>query len=839
MDLQRFWQYDASVISKALQTSDTGLSGSEAAKRLLSAEGKKKEQPRLLKDIILFFSQFKSPLTLLLVAAVVLSFFLGEKTDVYIILVVLLSSGILSFLQERHAGIAVEKLRSIIRSKVKVMRDGKETGVFSEEIVPGDVLLFSAGDMIPADCLLLEEKDMHVNEASLTGETYPAEKGVGVIAADTGMSKRTNVLYQGTSVVSGTGRAMAVLAGKDTVFGSISASLSRPAEETAFEKGIRKFGYLLMQITIVLAVIILSVNLLLGRPLVDSLLFGLALAVGMAPELLPAIMTVAMSSGSKRMAQKKVIVKKLSTIQNLGEVNLFCSDKTGTLTEGVLKITGITGINGTENARARQLAFLNAHFESGFANPMDDALCAMENVSADGYEKTDEIPYDFNRKRLSVAVTKDGKRMLISKGAVNNIVSICDKILLPDGSTVSIKDYQDKIAAWYLEYSNKGFRTIGVCFRDLDEKTKLAVADEAQMTFAGFVLLLDPVKEGVVDVIRELNSNGVQLKMITGDNRLVAAYIGEKIGLHKIVTISGEEISRMSPEALVRKVQEANVFAEIEPQQKENIIKALRKAGNTVAYMGDGINDVAAINAADVGISTNNAVDVAKEAADVVLLERDLAVLNAGIIEGRRTFLNTLKYIYTNTSATFGNMFSMAGASLLLPFLPMLPQQILMTNFMTDFPYMAVASDAVDEDELKVPQKWDLKQLKNFMIVFGLHSSVFDYLTFFVLYRLFRSETVFHTGWFIESIATELLILFVVRTRRSLLKSMPGKLLIGLSVLALLITVSLPFLPFAADLGFVVPPLKLLGIIAGILFLYVLTADLLKVLFFKKSNKTN
>jgi len=343
------------------------------------------------------------------------------------------------------------------------------------------------------------------------------------------------------------------------------------------------------------------------------------------------------------------------------------------------------------------------------------------------------------------------------------------------------------------------------------------------------------MKEGVIDVIKELNKNGVQLKIITGDNKLVAAYIAEKIGLHKIITISGSEIAKMSPEALANQVQSANVFAEIEPQQKENIIKALRKAGNTVAYMGDGINDVAAINAADVGISTNNAVDVAKEAADVVLLEKDLAVLNAGILEGRRTFLNTLKYIYTNTSATFGNMFSMAGASLILPFLPMLPQQILMTNFLTDFPYMAVAADNVDEAELKVPQKWNLRQLKNFMIVFGLHSSVFDYLTFYVLYRFFKSEQVFHTGWFIESICTELLILFVVRTHKSLLKSRPGKLLIALSALGLLITIFLPFSPFATQLGFVVPPFQLLGIIAGILVLYTVTADIIKVIFFKKT----
>lgn len=835
MDIQHFWQYEPQEVMIGLQTSPAGLSNLEVAKRRAAGVSKKKKRPRLLQDILLFLSQFKSPLTLLLVAAVILSAFLGETSDVFIILFILLATGIVSFIQERHAGKAVEKLKSIIRTKVKVCRDGNIVEVFTEEIISGDILEFSAGDIIPADCLLLEEKDLHVNEATLTGETYPAEKTIGVVPADTGLSKRTNVLFEGTSVVSGSAKAIAVLTGKDTVFGDISASIARPADETAFEKGIRKFGFLLMQITIVLAVIILAVNIYFGRPLMDSLLFGLALAVGMAPELLPAIMTIAMSSGAKRMAQQKVIVKKLSSIQNLGEINIFCSDKTGTLTEGVLEVSSIVNIDGKEDEKVRQLAFLNASFESGFANPMDEALRAMKNVSADDYVKTDEVPYDFIRKRLSVCVENKKEHLFITKGAVDNIVAVCDKLLMSDGNIIPLEtESKNKIAASYLQYSNQGFRTIGVCYKLTDKGKPFTRDDEMNMIFAGFVLLFDPPKEGVIEVIRELKRNGVGLKIITGDNKLVAAYMADKIGLHDAVVVSGAEISKMSPEALVLKVKVANVFAEIEPQQKESIIKALRKAGNAVAYMGDGINDVAAINAADVGISTNNAVDVAKEAADVVLLEKDLAVLNAGIIEGRRTFLNTLKYIYTNTSATFGNMFSMAGASLILPFLPMLPQQILMTNFLTDFPYMAIAKDNTDKADLAKPQKWDIKLLRNFMIVFGLHSSVFDYLTFFALYKLYKSAEMFHTGWFIESICTELLILFVVRTHKSLLKSIPGKLLIGLSVLALAITVVLPFTPFAGQLGFVVPPFQMLGIIAGILVLYVMTADIIKVMFFRR-----
>lgn len=836
MNLNAFWQYTPSQVMSELQTTETGLSLTEANKRALANSVKKKAKHPLLQDTLLFISQFKSPLVLLLVAAVILSAILGETSDVFIILFILLATGIMSFIQEKRAGNAVEKLRSIIRTKVRLLREGKLLEVYTEDVVPGDILVFAAGDIIPADCLLFEETDMHVNEATLTGETYPAEKAIGEVPESTGISKRTNTLFEGTSVVSGSGKAIAVLTGKDTVFGNISASLSKPSDETAFEKGIRKFGFLLMQITIVLAIIILAVNIYFGRPLIDSLLFGLALAVGMAPELLPAIMTIAMSAGAKRMAAQKVIVKKLSSIQNLGEINLFCSDKTGTLTEGVLKVSDTVGIDGKESPLVKELAFLNASFESGFANPMDEALRGLTGIAKEAYTKTDEIPYDFIRKCLSVSVKKDNICRMITKGALSNIVAKCTQVLLPDGTITSIDAHKSEIDNLYKQYSNQGFRTIGVCYKAIEPDKEISKADEVDMIFAGFVLLFDPPKEGVIEVIEELRKNGVALKIITGDNKLVAEFIANKMGLQNCVIITGEEISQMSPEALAHRVQAANVFAEIEPQQKENIIKALRKAGNTVAYMGDGINDVAAINAADVGISTNNAVDVAKEAADVVLLEKDLAVLNAGILEGRRTFLNTLKYIYTNTSATFGNMFSMAGASLILPFLPMLPQQILMTNFLTDFPYMAVAADNVDEDELKVPQKWNLKQLKNFMIVFGLHSSVFDYLTFYALYKLFKADAdMFHTGWFIESICTELLILFVVRTHKSLLKSMPGKLLITLSILGLLITLALPFMPFAKELGFVVPPFKLLGIIVGILTLYVITADMIKVLFFRRT----
>lgn len=838
MDIKTFWQYEPQQILHQLNTSAEGLSSTEASKRLRESVSHQKHLNPIVKEVLIFLNQFKSPLVLLLVAAVILAAFLGETSQVFIILFILLSTGTLSFIQEERAGRAVEELKSMIRTKVKVLRDKQPKEVYTEDIVAGDVLLFAAGDIIPTDCLLIESNDLHTNEATLTGETYPASKAVGKVTEDTLLSKRKNVLYEGTSVVSGTGKAVAVLIGEDTVFGNIAASIATPPAETVFEHGIKRFGYLLMQITIILSIIILAVNVYFGRPLVESLLFGLALAVGMAPELLPAIMTIAMSSGAKRMSEQKVIVKKLSSIQNLGEINLFCSDKTGTLTEGILKVSSAIGIDGNENLKVREIAYLNAFFESGFPNPMDIALRSIENVSADGYEKAGEIPYDFIRKRLSVCVKHQSQQLLITKGAVKNIVQICTQVLMPGGSIENISTQQNKIEELYNHYSNQGFRMIGVCYKTTDKEARLKVGDEQQMIFAGFVLFVDPPKEGVIEVIQTLKKNGVGLKIITGDNKLVAGYIAQKIGLKKVNIVAGSEIVHISPEALVHKVRHANVFAEIEPQQKENIIRALRKAGNAVAYMGDGINDVAAINAADIGISINNAVDVAREAADVVLLEKNLEVLNAGIIEGRKTFLNTLKYIFIQSSAMFGNMFSMAAASLLLPFLPMLPQQILLTNFLSDFPYMTIAADKVDEEQLTRPQKWNIKQLKNFMIVFGLHSSIFDLLTFLSLYKIFHAnEVVFHTGWFIESVCTQLLILFVMRTRKSLIKSVPGKLLIALSLTSLFITLALPFTPFAAMLGFVVPPLKLLFVVLGILLVYVFTADVLKRIFFKRTSR--
>ena len=830
--LNNFWQFEPSYWFQKLGSSTNGLSQIDAEKILKSSNQFVKRQSRYQKDLLLFISQFKSPLMLLLIGAVVLSAFLGDTSDVFIILFIVVSTGLLSFFQERNAGRVVEKLQSMISLKSTVLRDNKAQEIIGKNVVMGDILLFKAGDMIPADCLLVEANELNVNEASLTGESYPVRKALGILEVKTELSKRTNSLWEGTNIVSGSAKALVVQTGMNTIFGSISQSVNTEIE-TTFEKGIKDFGYFLMKITLVLSLFILVVNLLNHKSVVDSALFALALAVGMAPELLPAITTIAMSAGAKRMLEKKVIVKKLASIQNLGEVNLFCTDKTGTITEGIITVAGLVNGFGEENELVKNLAFWNATFETGYANPIDDALKKLSIESKINPEKLGEVPYDFIRKRLSIAIDNRTEKLLITKGAFTQIFSICTQVKLSNGNFENIDTHKAEIESRFEQFGVKGLRAIGICYKNIDVNT-ISKDNEKDMIFAGFILLQDPVKAGIIETIEALKKLQVNLKIITGDNKNVAKSIALAIGIENPVVLTGSEIFNTSTDALKLLVKQTHIFAEVEPQQKERIILALRKS-YTVAYMGDGINDVTAIHAADVGISVENAVGVAREAADFVLMEKDLSVLVDGIKEGRKTFANTLKYIFINTGSTFGNMFSVAIASLLLPFLPMLPKQILLMNFITDFPYLTVASDNVDEEQLDKPGKWNLKFIRNYMVIFGIHSSLFDIITFFtLLYVLKVKEATFQTAWFIESIVTELFILFIIRTHKNFFKSKPGKYLFLLSVIGLILTISLPYLPFANDIGLVALPFKYVATMLLIVFFYVITADILKVWFFKK-----
>lgn len=813
------------------QSSPEGLTSTQVAPLLKQQQRTSRTETRFSKELKLLLRQFSSPLVLLLVIAVILSGFLGETSDTLIILGILLATGLISFWQELNAGRSVEKLKALISIRNIVLRDSKPVSLPTKEIVPGDIILLKAGDIIPADCRLLDSNELHVNESALTGESYPAEKMAGIMPAATALARLSNCIWQGTNVVSGTARALVIHTGVETIFGNMAASLNTQPE-TAFEQGMKHFGYFLLQLTIILCLVILGVNLWFKKPLLDAILFSLALAVGMAPELLPAIMSFAMSAGAKRMMQKKVIVKKLSSIFSFGEVNVLCTDKTGTITEGELRVADIVDPAGAPDPALQKLVYLNSSLQQGFGNPVDEAVMRL-TLSVAEYRKTDELPYDFIRKRLSVAVQQGQEHLIITKGAVPNVLDVCNQVQTSTGAKPLDGNWKQQLNERFENYCDDGLRVLGVAIKGVNI-AQITRDDEQEMIFAGFLLLEETMKATAAPSIKRLREMQISTRIITGDNRFAAMHAAKQLGLTDPVILTGPEMDELSPEAFVVRAKRTDVFAETEPHQKVRIVSALQRAGLVVAYMGDGINDVAAIHAADTGISASNAVDVAKEAADFVLLEKDLSVLANGILEGRKSFINSMKYIFISTGATFGNMLSVAAASLLLPFLPMLPKQILLTNFITDFPCLAIASDEADDEQLKQPQRWDMKMIRNFMIVFGVHSSLFDFITFYVLYYHFRlTGAPFRTGWFLESVITELLILLIIRTRRPFLKSRPGKWLLIASVLSLIFTIWLPFSPFARELGFSIAHGQQVVAIGLILAAYMLTAEWLKKIFFK------
>ena len=774
-----FWSLSTTEILQQLQTTKEGLTEDEARQRLARYGSNLLKPPKRSDVLTLLLAQFKSPIILILFFATGLSFVLHDPVDALIILAIVLASGLLGFWQERGATNAVAKLLAIVQIKAVVLRDGGSKEIPVEEIVPGDIVVLNAGDIVPGDCLIQDSKDLFVDEATLTGETYPVEKAVVVLSAETPLAQRTNSLWMGTHVVSGSGKALVIRTGKETEFGQVSERLTLRPQETDFEHGVRQFGYFLMEVTLVLVVAIFAINVYLARPVLDSFLFSLALAVGLTPQLLPAIISINLAHGAKRMAQEKVIVKRLASIENFGSMNVICADKTGTLTEGVVHLQSALDLAGAPSEKVLLYAYLNAFYETGFTNPIDEAIRIRRQFDLSGYQKQDEIPYDFLRKRLSILVSHDDTQLMVTKGALANVLAACSSAET-EGGIVDIHAVREPIQKHFEEYSHKGFRTLGVAYRNMKTGSRINKDDEAGMTFLGFLVLFDPPKPSMIETIGSLKNLGVSLKIITGDNHLVAANVSQQIGLAETKIITGPDLLQMSDGALLKQVVDVDVFAEIEPNQKERIILALRKAGNVVGYMGDGINDASALHAADVGISVESAVDVAKDAADIVLLEKELGVLVQGVREGRTTFANTLKYVFMATSANFGNMFSMAGVSLFLPFLPLLPKQILLTNLLTDFPEMTIATDRVDSEMVDYPRRWDIKAIRKFMITFGLVSSVFDYLTFGVLLLILQAtRDQFRTGWFLESVISASLIVLVIRTRKPFLQKSTWKIFVN------------------------------------------------------------
>ena len=835
-----YWSFVPEQLLSALHATRNGLQPADAEQRLKQYGLNTIRAQQQATALHLLLSQFKSPLVLILIFAAIVSGIVGEWVDASIVLAIVLGSTILGFVQEYTASNAVEKLRSQLTIKSSVLRGGQPQMLPSEQLVPGDVVLLSAGSLIPADGVVLVANDFFVNQAVLTGETFPVEKQPGTVPAKASLAERTNCVFMGTSAGSGTAQVLIVQTGKATVFGQIAQRLSLRPSETEFERGIHRFGNLLTQVMLVIVVIVLAANLFLAKPLIDSLLFALALAVGLTPELLPAIISITLSHGAQRMAKRGVIVRRLTSIENFGSMDVLCTDKTGTLTEGVVRLDGALDTQGQPSEAVLRYAYLNAHHQTGLNNPLDDAIQAdaqKAGLDISAEQKVDEIPYDFVRKRLSVITANpQGERTLITKGALDNVLSICNSLQSGDGAHPLDSTTRAEIEQRYSEWSEKGFRVLGLATKTVDGRPEAySHTDENALTFAGFLLFFDPPKADVQQVIVDLAKRGVQLKIITGDNQKVARHVAEAVNLPLQGVLTGSELNDLPDEALWHLAERTTLFAEVDPNQKERIILALQKTRHVVGYMGDGINDAPALHAADVSLSVDTAVDVAKDAADFVLLKKDLAILRQGIDEGRVTFANTLKYILTTISANFGNMFSMAGASMLLSFLPLLAPQILLNNFLSDIPAITIAGDNVDPEMVEKPRRWNTKFIRNYMVLFGLVSSIFDFLTFGTLLFLFRAAPEeFRTGWFIESLITELVIALVVRTRHLFFRSRPGTLLLVITLIFIVITLVLPYLPFISVFGFVPLPAPLMLTMLGLTMLYVMATELTKKYFYSR-----
>ena len=817
------------VLQKA-RSRTAGLTTPEAATRLAQYGPNRLDDRAHTYLLVQFFRRFTNPLTLVLLIAAAISATTGDVASFAIIVVIVFLSVILDFVQEQRAGRAIEALRQRVALTTRVLRDGQESDVPVSALVPGDVILLSAGDLVPADCRLMEAKDLFVNEATLTGESFPAEKHAGALPAGTSAPVPANAAFMGSSVVSGTGKMLVLRTGRTTQLGVIARSL-RSEPPTAFALGIRDFGLLIVRLTILLVLFVLLINLLFQRPMLESFLFALALAVGLTPELLPMVITVTLAHGALRMAEKQVIVKRPSAIHDLGSMDVLCSDKTGTLTEATIHLVREIDLNGQPSANVLRLAFLNAAFETGIKSPLDAAILNASKFDLSGWTKIDEVPFDFERRRVSVLLENAGKRTLIVKGAPEDVLKLSSHYHAGGEAVLEIDDAaRSRANETIAQLGRDGFRLLGIAWRDADaDRSDARVGDERDLVFAGFAVFIDPPRESAKPALQALGNLGIAVKIITGDNEHVAQHICEALGITISGLVMGSDLSSMTDEALAARVETANLFCRITPMQKARIIRALRRRGHVVGYIGDGINDAPSINAADVGLSVEGAVDVAREAASMILLENDLGVLAEGVKEGRRTFANILKYVVMGTSSNFGNMFSMAGGVLFLPFLPMLPIQILLNNLLYDVSEIAIPLDRVDDDLIRRPHRWNMKFVRDIMLVLGPVSSLFDFLTFGLLLLVFRADAaLFHTGWFVESLATQVLVIFIIRTRGNPLKARAHPALAATSLAVVITALALPYTPLGGWLGFLPLPLPLLLALGATTLAYLASVEAVK-----------
>ena len=800
--------------------SDSGLTSEEAARRLAQYGPNEPVHVRRFSAFHQLFKLFATPLVLILLVAALLSALLGQRADAGIIVTIVVLGVGLNFWQTFRSNRAAEALNASVMPTATVLRDGLWKEIPIRAVVPGDVFRLSAGDLVPADAALIESRDLTVQQSALTGESFPVDKHA------------PDAVLLGTSVISGTATAAATATGPSTQFGGIAGRVAARPPETEFEHGLHRFSVLILKTTLILVLFILTISLALRRDPFESLLFAVALGVGLTPEFLPVIASIALTEGAVRMAREHVIVKRLPAIQNFGSIDVLCSDKTGTLTSGQLTLEQAIDGDGGVSDRVFTLAYVNSRLETGIRSPLDSAVLRHRDVDVSGYRKLDELPFDFERRRLSIAVqSKDAAdALLITKGAPESIVE--RSIAVESAAGIRAMSDADRAAALarYQQLTSDGLRVVAVAYRVLPVRQAYDKNDESDLVLAGFLAFSDPILPDVASIIAQLEADGVTVKILTGDSDAAARHACAKVAFSPARVVTGDDIARMNDDALAHVVEEASVFARVSPAQKSRIILALKRRGHVVGFMGDGINDAPSLHTADVGISVMSATDVARAAADVILRRPGLDVLHRGIIEGRRASGNMMKYLLMGTSSNCGNMFSMAAASAFLPFLPMLPTQILLNSFLYDLAQITIPSDNVDREYLSRPQRWDIRLIRNFMIFIGPISSIFDFLTFYVLLRVFHAaEPLFHTGWFVESLATQTLVLFVIRTTGNPLTSRPSRALTLTTIAVVVVGALLPLTPLAAPLGFVVPPGKYGAFVAVATAAYLAMVQVAKV----------
>jgi Mg2+-importing ATPase len=834
---EEIWKEPVERLLTRLATTPAGLDAAEAQSRLRKFGSNDAATVKRSPLWFQFLGKFRNPLVIILLVASALSAATGDVASFVIVVSIVMMSMTLDFVQEVRAQNAVEALRRSVAVQASVRRNGASLSVPIDQLVPGDIVELIAGDLVPADSRLLESRDLFINQALLTGEPYPAEKQPSDAALGAEDSAgASNAVFAGTSVISGTATIVVCRTGAKTALGHLATSLAEKPPATAFTVGIRRFGMLIMRLTVLMVLFVLVVNISFHRPVLESLMFALALAVGLTPELLPMIVTVTLARSAMVLSKRKVIVKRLSAIHDLGAMNILCTDKTGTLTEATIKLVRAIDGHGAESAAVYANAYVNSRFESGMKSPLDDAILAAHPFDIACWKKIDEVPFDFERRRVSVLVEHGAKRRLIVKGAPEDILRLSGHYEGADGEEHLLDDQTRRIFEATLDgLGAQGFRALGIASRVVDAShATAAIADECDLVFSGFAVFLDPPKASAGATIHAMAAAGISMKVLTGDNELVTRHVFAEIGVPVTGVLTGDALQHLSDEALLAQLSRVNLFCRVDPQQKLRILLALKRLGHVVGFLGDGINDAPALHAADVGISVDGAADVARAAADLILLEHDLSVVREAVVGGRKTVRNVSKYVLMGSSSNFGNMFSMAGAALFLPFLPMLPIQILLNNLLYDVSEIAIPFDHVDEEAVALPVKWDVKFIEQFMLVFGPVSSIFDFLTFYALLNLFGAgEALFQTGWFMESMTTQVLVVFAIRTRRRFFRSRPNGFLVAMAVGVVAAAIALPLLPIGWWFGFVAPPPLFFAYLIGATIAYLALVEVTKSIFYR------